>query len=60
MAQKLSIKGKKLYRAMRDHGVSKKKAKGVLSDLGGAGKSRHRPHPVKAVRGSVHNLRKHG
>ena len=34
---KISIKDKKLFRAMRDNGISKKKAKGVLADVRGSG-----------------------
>ena len=58
---KISIKEKKLFRAMRDNGISKKKAKGVLADVrgsGGKGK-RHGLHPVATVKGGVQHLRKH-
>jgi hypothetical protein len=58
---KISIKDKKLFRAMRDNGISKKKAKGVLADVrgsGGKGK-RHTLHPVATVKGGVQHLRRH-
>jgi hypothetical protein len=62
MARKVSINRKKLFRTMRDHGVSKKKAKKVLADVSGSGKGkarRHGIHPVSAVKGGVHHLGRH-
>ena len=58
---KISIKDKKLFRAMRDNGISKKKAKGVLAEVRGSGGkgTRHRLHPVATVKGGVQHLRKH-
>jgi hypothetical protein len=55
---KISIKDKKLFRAMRDNGISKKKARGVLADVRG-GKGKHGLHPVATVKGGVQHLRKH-
>jgi hypothetical protein len=56
----ISIKHKKLFRAMRDHGVSKKKAKGVLKEVSGAaGKKKGRGHevdPVSVLKHGVHHL----
>jgi hypothetical protein len=60
VARKVPIKYKKLFRTMRDNGVSKKKAKAVLAEVsGGKGKGRpHGIHPVAAVKGGVHHLGK--
>jgi hypothetical protein len=57
---RISIKEKKLYRSMRDHGVSKNKANRILKDVAGKRKARgrRRSKPVAAVKGQVKKLRR--
>ena len=63
MADTINIKRKRLYRSLRENGVSKKKADRVLADIAGQTKKRrvrmHRPKPVAAVKGRVKKLRAH-
>jgi hypothetical protein len=63
MAKKINVKSKKLYRSLRIHGLSKKKAGRVLADVsgspGGTKKRKLSVHPVSTVKGGVQKLRKH-
>ena len=63
MAEKVNVKSKKLYRSLRNHGMSKKKAGRVLADVSGStGRTRTRKlraHPVATLKGGVQKLRKH-
>ena len=63
MAKQVSVKSKKLYRSLRNNGMSKKRASRVLADVSGPsrkGKRRKlRVHPVSSLKGGVTKLRKH-
>ena len=63
MAKRINVKEKKLYRALRDEGVSKKKAGRVLDVVARRPKkrkaSRRVAKPVVALTSKVKNLRPH-
>ena len=59
MATKLTTTNKKLYRVLREAGVSKNKAGRVLADLNGAATPRRSRKRISKLKRKVRQLRHH-